>query len=81
MSAALRPLLETIDDYRRSVAAPESSKVLRQFANYSDLDYIKDRLRTVEVDIHSAIYRANEQSALVDYIDGDSRMNLSPKLD
>ena len=65
MAAAIRPLLETIDEYRRSVAAPEDSKVLRSYANYTDLDYIKNRLRTVELEVHAAIYKENNPSATV----------------
>ena len=71
MAGALRPLLEMIDEYRRSVAAPETSKVLRSYANYTDLDYIKNRLSTMEDDVSQAIYRENKpDTALVDYLDG-----------
>lgn len=52
MSGALRPLLEMIDEFRRSSAAPETSVVMRRHAKYADLNYIQTRLKAVEIDVH-----------------------------
>ena len=73
MSGALRPLLEMIDEYRKSSAAPETSVVLRKHAKYADLNYIQTRLKAVESEVHYRIFAANKkQNVMTDYLEGDS---------
>ena len=40
ISAALRPLLEYVDGYRRRVAAPDDTIVRKKYSRYADLSYI-----------------------------------------
>ena len=71
MSASFRPLLEMIDGYRRSVAAPHGSIVRKKHAKYCDLDYIQNRLEKVENETHAEIFKENNKNAVaLDYIEG-----------
>ena len=69
MAAALKPLLQYMDGYRRTVAAPENTLVRKKYSKYADLSYIKDRLGAVEDGIHKAIFSNNQVT--VDYQNGD----------
>ena len=67
MSNSLRPLLEYIDGYRRRQAAPEDTIVRKKYTHYADLAYIQKRLKQVEDETHSEIWRANQVT--VNYMD------------
>lgn len=74
MSASFRPLLEMIDGYRRSVAAPLGSIVRKKHARYCDLDYIQNRLEKVESEVLAEIYKENNKSAVaLDFIEGQGQ--------
>ena len=70
ISAALRPLLEFIDSYRRRVAAPQNTLVHKKYTKYADLSYISKRLWQVEDKIHRQLYNQNGTVG-VDFVGGE----------
>ena len=55
LCAALKPLLEFIEGYRRRVAAPSDTMVHKKYTKYADLTYISTKMRQVETETYGKL--------------------------